>query len=161
MAGRPNEVNIKIQDNLELIRKYYKFGLIDRQVCELIGIGESSLNRYKEKNPKIWESIKSEKQKADAEVVASLYKRAIGFEYEELKQEGIESDGKLKVKSVTKFKKYMAPDTAAAFIWLKNRQPETWKDKQEIFHSGGISNPLLDKLSKLPLDELKKIAGLE
>ena len=31
--------------------------------------------------------------------------------------------------------KVQAPDTAACLIWLKNRQPATWRDKQEIDHT--------------------------
>jgi hypothetical protein len=29
------------------------------------------------------------------------------------------------------------PDIAAAFIWLKNRDPERWRDAQQIDHAVG------------------------
>lgn len=35
------------------------------------------------------------------------------------------------------------------------------RDEQRIQHSGSITNPLRDKLSKLSLEELKRIAGIE
>jgi hypothetical protein len=31
------------------------------------------------------------------------------------------------------------PDTAAASLWLRNRQPAKWRDKTDVEHSGGIS----------------------
>ncbi len=34
--------------------------------------------------------------------------------------------------------KQVAPDTGAAAFWLKNRKPETWRDKHEVEHSGGV-----------------------
>jgi len=79
---------------------------------------------------------------ADAEVVEAMYKRAVGFSYNELIFEKI--DGKLnlevtpediittdayKKKIVTKL---VIPDTGAQMNWLKNRQRELWKDKQSF-----------------------------
>ncbi|WP_042426187.1 hypothetical protein [Geomicrobium sp. JCM 19039] len=36
--------------------------------------------------------------------------------------------------------KQVSPDTTAQIFWLKNRQPEKWRDKQDIQHSGGMTN---------------------
>lgn len=36
---------------------------------------------------------------------------------------------------MTKITKHYPPDTAAAFIWLKNRAG--WRDKQDIEHTTG------------------------
>lgn len=132
-SGR-GEVSIKIEQRIDDIRKYYKFGLTDKQVCDIIGIGESSLNRYKEQNPILWESIKKEKLGADVEVVATLYKKAIGFEYDEVEQIGTptkDKDGneKIVVKEIRKKKKYFPPDTLSIIYWLRNRQG--WMDKQK------------------------------
>ena len=52
--------------------------------------------------------------------------------------------------------KEVAPDTTAQIFWLKNRKPETWRDKQQIEHSGGVdvnNNPL----QQLSVEELKKL----
>jgi hypothetical protein len=34
--------------------------------------------------------------------------------------------------TVTPIMKHYPPDTGACFIWLKNRDPENWRDKQDI-----------------------------
>jgi len=77
----------------------------------------------------------------DIEVENALLKRALGFEYEEVTTE-IEDvptgktgeDGKpifKQRKHIKKTTKLVPPDTAAAFIWLKNRKPQQWRDKRE------------------------------
>lgn len=52
--------------------------------------------------------------------------------------------------------KQVAPDTGAAAFWLKNRKPETWRDKKETELSGNVSvsNPFAD----LTTEELRKLA---
>ena len=99
------------------------------------------------KYSEISESLKSNKEIADIAVENALYKRAIGYQYTETTKEA----GKV-VKTVVK---EVAPDTTAQIFWLKNRQPERWRDKQEVQHSGRIesSNPFKD----LTTEELRKL----
>ena len=160
-GGRPSKYEA-IQKRLAEIEKFYIYGLTDKEIADVIDVNPSTIYAYKKEYPEFSNTLKKGKYNADTKVVESLYKRATGFEYEETMQEGKQdSDGNLKVSLIRKTKKFMPPDTAAAFIWLKNRQPDKWKDKQEVVHSGSISDPLVDKLSKLSIDELRKIAGLE
>jgi len=44
--------------------------------------------------------------------------------------------------TVTEVTKHYPPDTAAAFIWLKNRRPDLWRDKQEHQLSGPNGEPV-------------------
>ena len=50
--------------------------------------------------------------------------------------------------------KHYPPDPTAAIFWLKNRQPDTWRDKVEVDQtvSGNIevtfSDPNLDEWAK-------------
>ena len=37
----------------------------------------------------------------------------------------------MKSRHVRKITREIPPDTAAAFIWLKNRRPDKWRDKHE------------------------------
>ena len=34
--------------------------------------------------------------------------------------------------------KHYPPSETAMIFWLKNRDPENWRDRQEVEHSGGI-----------------------
>lgn len=99
------------------------------------------MRTWKIKFPAFSDAIKRGKAPVDIEVENALLKRALGFEYEEVTTE-IEDvptgktgeDGKpifKQRKHIKKTTKMIPPDTAAAFIWLKNRRPEKWRDKRE------------------------------
>ena len=45
--------------------------------------------------------------------------------------------------------KQVAGDTTAQIFWLKNRRPDLWRDKQQIEHSGEISNKLADVMAQI------------
>ena len=156
-GGRPEgsgKFDEKITANIELIKKYYRFGLTDKQVADLLGIGESTLKLYK-KDEGFLAILKNEKQIADMEVVASLYKRATGYEYDEIYQEG-SPDGKdsgIKIKTIKKTRKHIAADTTAIIYWLRNRQG--WRDKlDEGFSNEKESLPEFDDMTD---EQLKQI----
>ena len=158
-GGRPSKFDEVITNNIELIKKYYRFGLTDKQVAELIGISEATLNNYK-KDERFLESLKKEKIFADVEVIASLYKRATGYEYDEVFQEGTptkDKDGneKLTVKTVKKTRKHIAADPTSIIYWLRNRQG--WKDKiAEGYENERETIPEFDKMSDAELDKYIK-----
>ena len=42
----------------------------------------------------------------------------------------------IKSEHIVPYTEHFPPDTAAAFIWLKNRQPDRWRDKKEVHETG-------------------------
>ena len=106
-------------------------GATDEEMVGFFGVTERTLNRWK-KRKGFCQSIKRGKLNADANVAESLYKRACGYEHPEDKI--FCTDGKITTVETTK---HYPPDTAAAFIWLKNRAG--WKDKSDIEHSGTVN----------------------
>jgi len=78
--------------------------------------------------------LKRGKDKADTNVIESLYRRAIGYSHPEDKI--FNNNGKALIVPTTK---HYAPDTTAAIFWLKNRRPEEWRDRQEITGKDGAS----------------------
>ena len=111
----------------EQARKLCLLGYTDKQLADFFGVNESTITRWKVKYPEFCMSIKKGKEFADIDVVESLYKRATGFEYNEVE---LKTDDKTKSKRVTK--KLVDPDPTSAIFWLKNRQPKLWRDKQTI-----------------------------
>lgn len=118
------------QEYAEQARKLCLLGFTDKQLAVFFGVNESTINRWKHKYPEFCMSIKSGKVIADAQVVESLYNRATGIEVTEVE---VRDDGKKKVKRVTK--RPIPPDTTAQIFWLKNRQPELWRDKPTVENS--------------------------
>lgn len=118
------------QEYAEQARKLCLLGFTDKQLAVFFGVNESTINRWKDKYPEFCKSIKSGKVIADTQVVESLFNRATGIEVTEVE---VRDDGKKKVKRVTK--RLIPPDTTAQIFWLKNRQPELWRDKPTVENS--------------------------
>lgn len=115
-------------------------GFRDKELIEFFRICEQTLYNWKREHPDFLEAITRGKDEFDtAAVEVSFLKRAMGFEYSE-DYVARKSNGDTVVR---KIKKYMPPDTTAAFLWLKNRNSKRWRDKQEIEHSGEIATPAL------------------
>jgi hypothetical protein len=121
--ARPTDYKEEYND---LAFKFCLMGATDAKLAEFFEVTEKTINNWKIEHPKFLQSIKKGKYEADAEVVNSLFGRANGYEYTEVRDEVSEQG----VKKVTT-KKQMAADTTAAIFWLKNRQPQQWRDKQE------------------------------
>ena len=109
-------------------------GLTDKEMSKELGIARSTLNLWKEEHPEISDILKENKNYADSHVVDSLYKRAIGYEFEE-KYIDVDEAGNKKARII---KRTIHPDTTACIFWLKNRQRKEWRDKQDVEHSGGM-----------------------
>lgn len=141
-------------DGLLKIEGWARDGLTDKQIAHNVGVTEQTLNVWKKKYPSLSESLKRGKEVIDIQVENALLKRALGFEYEEVKQI-IEQDssGKDK-KKIEKTKKLIIPDVTAQIFWLKNRKPEDWRDKRETQISGEIKTNPFDELS---VEELRKL----
>ena len=114
-------------DSLLLLQSWARDGLTDEQIAGNMGISHTTLYEWRKKYPNISEALKKGKEVVDVEVENALYKRAIGYDYEETTEEQSEDGYKKRV-----IKKHMPPDTTACIFWLKNRKPREWRDKQEV-----------------------------
>lgn len=79
------------------------FGATDAQLAANFDVIEETIIEWRKRYPSFSESIKRGKTVADAEVAESLYKQAT-------------AGGKVD----------------ACSLWLRNRQPKHWRDKQDI-----------------------------
>lgn len=125
MAGEKNSRYKKEYD--ELAYNYCLLGAIDQDLATFFEVTEQTINNWKKRHKSFFESIKKGKELADAKVASSLFNRAIGFEYIETKTEDTGKGSR-----ETTVNKLIAGDVTAQIFWLKNRQPEKWRDKQEV-----------------------------
>jgi transposase-like protein len=120
-------------EGLLLIEGWARDGLTDEQIAHNMGIGTSTLYKWKNEHKEIVESLKNGKEVIDRHVENALLKRALGYEYQETTQEVMENGTLSVTKIVTK---QVSPDTTAQIFWLKNRKPSEWRDKQIMEHEG-------------------------
>lgn len=127
-------------------------GYTDKELAEYFGVNPDTIYEWKNKFSEFSESIKKGKAPADANVSAAIYKRACGYSYEEVTQEDV--NGTMKVTKIVT--KEVTPDATSAIFWLKNRQPEKWRDKKEI--EAKVSKEVdLTNLTDDELDRLEEI----
>ncbi len=126
------------EEGLLKIEGWARDGLTDEQISHNIGIHPSTLYEWQKKYPKISEALKRGKEVIDRQVENALLKRALGYEYEEVKQIIEKDENGKDRKRIEKITKYVPPDTTAQIFWLKNRKPHEWRDKRDIEHKGSL-----------------------
>lgn len=115
----------------EVAEGYARRGLSDSDIAKNLGISLQSYYDYQKKFPEFLEAIRRGKRPANIIVENALYKRCVGFEYDEVTQEiGKDEKGKQVVKKKI-VKKHIVPDVNAIRFWLTNREPELWKNFRE------------------------------
>ena len=113
-------------ERLELITGWSRRGLSMEQIAHNMGISKPTLINWKYNYPEIKKALSIGREVADMMVENALFKRACGFEISETK----ETSGPRGAETITMIK--MVPgDVNAQMFWLKNRQPDVWKDRKE------------------------------
>ena len=106
-------------------------------MADFLGVSERTINTWKSKHPEFLQSITRGKLSADAGVAEKLYERACGYSHPEEKI--FQYEGKPVIVPTVK---HYPPDTQAASLWLRNRQPDLWRDKASLEHSGPDGGPV-------------------
>lgn len=135
-AGRKQEnlYDKWIKGKEDVIIAACRNGAIVDDLIRIIGCGKTTFHQIKKEHLEFSELLKSGREVADLAVENALYKRALGFEYEETTNEvRMGKDGSLgEIISVKKTKKIIPPDVVAQIFWLKNRKSNEWRDKQDL-----------------------------
>lgn len=135
--GRKNKYESHVAPQLKRIPAWRKQGMTEEQVAKKCGIAYSTLNEYKNKYPELMEALQTGKEELVENLESSLYKVAIGYEYEETEIIGTrKANGKETVTKFRKTKKTVPPNVGALCFSLINLAPDKWKDKRAIEHSG-------------------------
>ena len=129
-------------------------GLTDEKIANNLDIGKSAFYDYKNKYTEFSDALKKGKEVADYEVENALFKKALGYNAKVKKafkvKEVLYEDGKrLKETERIEYAEedvHIPADTTAQIFWLKNRKPNTWRDKQELEHKA--NNGILDEMTE-------------
>lgn len=96
-------------ENLLRLQGWAIDGLIDAQIAENIGIGESTLAHWKARSKAIKEALKKGKDAADREIENALFETA------------------------------KAGNVTAQIFWLKNRKAQQWRDGKSLELAGQVN----------------------
>ena len=129
-GGRPSKYDTKMN---EQVYKLCLLGATDKEIADFFGVCEATINNWKLESPQFLESLKAGKEKADCNVVESLYKRALGYSHPEEKI--FQYEGSI-IRAETI--RHYPPDSTSIIFWLKNRRTEQWRDVKEHKHEGEV-----------------------
>lgn len=130
-------------ENLILLNGWARDGLTKKDIASKIGVREATIYEWCKVHSEIAEALKTGAEYADTLVVNALFQRAIGYEtVEEVTEVKIDKNGQRTGNAVSRnVKKRVPPDVTAQIFWLKNRQPEKWRDVSHRQVGGNLNLP--------------------
>jgi hypothetical protein len=111
--------------------KLCELGATDRELAEFFGVTTVTIWRWRCEYKEFCNALVVGKKHADARVERSLYQRAVGYSYDAVKINQYEG-----TPVITPYVEHVPPDPGSMKLWLCNREPEKWRDKVDIDHSG-------------------------
>lgn len=131
-------------------------GATNADLADFFGVAISTVKLWAVQHEEFSAALKVGKEQADQQVERSLYQRAVGYTFD--------SEKVLTVKGEVvrvPIREHVAPDVTAQIFWLKNRQPERWREKQQVELSGEVKTGFDPKaFEKLTEDELLRLRDL-
>ena len=123
--GRKSKYETDIKPRFDEITHWLRSGASEKQIYENLGITKDTFYRYKRNYKEFYDLLKNGRQALVMQLRNTLIKKAMGFEYTEVKQYAREENGN-KVTYVEKTTKTALPDVAALNLCLKNYDPDNW-----------------------------------
>lgn len=138
-VGRPTKFS---EDMIETARKLAIIGATDLEIADILGIDVGTLYRWRNTKEEFCKALKTGKEESDERVKRRLYDRALGYTTTEQNIVKIRNEaGQEEIRIVT-IDKHYPPDPTSMIFWLKNRQPNEWRDKQSTEHLGADGQPV-------------------
>lgn len=117
---------------LERIKLWVAKGATQREVAEKLGVAESTLKLWKNKESALMDALEAPQGEVDDQVEAALFKRCVGYDYEEVTRwQTIGRGGEL-IWLEKRTVKHLPPDPSSIQFWLTNRRRNEWKRMPEV-----------------------------
>ncbi len=146
--GRPSKFDARFIDEA---KKLAMLGATDEEMADFWGVSVPTLHGWRKQHRAFFKSTHEGKLIADAEVASSLYSRAIGHQHAAVK---IFMPSGAEEPVYAPYTERYPPDTTAASLWLRNRQPTRWRDKTEVAAEVNVN----DITPPSPLDDARRTA---
>jgi hypothetical protein len=144
MGKRPGEQTCYRPEYAVIAFRFMLLGSTMDNLAALLGVCKQTLYTWEKAYPDFSAALAGGREAADTAVAARLYQRAMGYTHEAEEIKVVE--GRIERVTVTK---HYPPDPHCAMFWLKNRQPEMWKDKVEV-----VEKPTIALVDKEKMDEV-------
>jgi hypothetical protein len=147
-GGRPT---LYREEYCEQARKMCLLGATNPELADFFDVAVATIHNWMDDHTEFLDAIAQGRERADAEIAGSLYHRAKGYSHPDTHVSTFEGEVIL-----TPITKHYPPDTNAASLWLRNRQPKKWRDQKEFTGSDGT--PLIPPAEFSSLEIARELA---
>ena len=126
--ARASKYESTVKPKLDVIRGWARRGLTLDDIAHNLSISRATLLRYKKNHEELKSAIEEGKEEADIRVENALYRRATGYFTTEQKVVMVKDDDGSHPE-IVEYERYVPPDVTAIIFWLKNREPDLWRDR--------------------------------
>lgn len=125
-----------LPDCLSQVKLIAMRGATDDEIAETFGVEKELFQKWKKAYPSFAKAITQGRTHPDIEVLESLHKRAIGYNFEE--------DGLTRTGRRVPLRKHLPGDVGAIKYWMTSRMRENWGERTTTEIIGGPkgSNPV-------------------
>ncbi len=108
-------------------------GLTRAQIAERLDITVRTIYRWENDHEEFCHAVKQGMDMKDELIEGSLFQRAMGYSHKAVK---IFMPAGAKEPIYAEYMEHFPPDTGAAIFLLKNKKPDTWRDRREYTFEG-------------------------
>jgi hypothetical protein len=128
MAGKGQPTKFKAEYIKQAEVACKNFGSTDLELAELFDVCEDTIYNWKKEHLDFFEAIKRGKEEYDtSRVVVALRERATGYSHDDVHISNFQGEI-----TETEITKHYPPDPTSMIFWLKNRDPNRWRDKVDV-----------------------------
>ncbi len=109
LKGTKGHVTLYSEEWCEFVTQMGRLGCTEGQIADYMGISKKTLELWKREHPEFKQALREGRDLSDMHVVNALYEKAL------------------------------KGDTTAMIFWLKNRQPDRWRDRRDIDVKGKMT----------------------
>lgn len=127
-GGRPTKYRPEFA---QVARVMCSMGATDAELADAFDVTVQTIWRWQSGHQEFCYALKVDKGEYDDRIKRSLAQRALGYTYDAVK---IFMPAGAEEPVYAKYREHVPPDPGAAKIWLCNRQPAEWREKQTVEH---------------------------
>jgi len=116
-------------------------------MADHLGVTTSTLYNWMEEHPEFMDAVTRRRAMADDMVEGSLYGSTLGYT-RTLKEQKLDKDG---CTHDLERDVHIPANPNAGLAWLKNRRPDTWREKREVEITGDFAQRVKEAAAALQL----------
>ena len=140
-VGRPSLYRPEYDEQAR--RACMLMGATVQELAGFFSVSDSTIEEWMRTHESFSRAVKEGRSEADADVAHKLFRRATGYSHDAVKIITV-ADGNNSGSHVEQvpYVEHYPPDTTAAIFWLKNRNPQKWRDLKAVEHTGKDGGPI-------------------